>query len=128
MCNSQFCYEMNNECYKAYTHIKKLSLLILFMVKANIYFFSFLSRFMLNGNWMYSSMSFKFVGVSTLVVDIKWTILKIRMLRKHDVFLSTYLSQKEPKKSHESFFYLSLKNDTLDSDLKKEKQFWNFKI
>ena len=24
-CNSQFYYHMNNECYKAYTHIKKLS-------------------------------------------------------------------------------------------------------
>ena len=40
---------------------------------------------------------------------------------KHDVFQSAYLPQKEQKRSPESFFYLSLKNDTLDSNLKNKE-------
>ena len=50
---------------------------------------------------------------------------------KHDVSQSAYLSQKEPKRSPEPFFPLSLKKDTLDSNLKnkedtvKREAIWN---
>ena len=46
------------------------------------------------------------------MLDINWTIPK---------FQSAYLSQKEPKRSSKSFFNLSLKNGTIDSNLKNEE-------
>ena len=71
---------------------------------------------MLNGNCIYSSMSLFLVGDHSLVEEIRClTSIEIYLnsdyYGKH-VFHSAYLSQKEPKRSLESFFYLSLKNDT----------------
>ena len=81
---------------------------------------------MLNGNCMYSSMSLLLVGDNSLVEELRClTSIELYLnsdyYGKHDVFQSAYLSQKEPKRSSESFFYLSLKNDTLDSILKNKE-------
>ena len=81
---------------------------------------------MLNGNCMYSSMSLLLVGDNSLVEELRClTSIELYLnsdyYGKHDVFQSAYLSQKEPKRSPESFFYLSMKNDTLDSNLKNKE-------
>ena len=83
---------------------------------------------------MYSSMSLLLVGDNLLVEELRWLTsteiyLNSDYYGKHDVFHSAYLSEKEPKGSLESFFYLSLKNNTLDSNLKnKEDTVSNFEL
>ena len=75
---------------------------------------------------MYKSVSLLLVGDNS-VVEALWSLTSIQLYLnsdyygKHDVFQSAYLSQKEPKRSPESIFYLSLKNDTLDSNLKNKE-------
>ena len=82
------------------------------MVKANIIiFYNFLYRSKLNGTCMYSSMSLFLVGDNSLVEELRHLIsielyLNSDYYGKHDVFQSAYLSQKEPKRSPESFFTL----------------------
>ena len=79
-----------------------------------------------NGNYcMYSSVSFLLVGDNSLVEELRsLTSTELHLnsdyYGKH-VFQSAYLSQKEPKRSPESFFYLNLKNDALDSNLKNKE-------
>ena len=75
---------------------------------------------------MYNSVSLLLVGDNSVVEEIR-SLTSIQLYLnsdyygKHDVFQSAYLSQKEPKRSPESIFYLSLKNDTLDSNLKNKE-------
>ena len=75
------------------------------MVKAYIIiFYNFLSRSMLNGNCMYSSMSLLLVGDNSLVEELRClTSIELYLnsdyYGKHDVFQSAYLSQTEPKRS-----------------------------
>ena len=94
--------------------------------KYNI-FYNLLRRSMLNGNYMYSLMSLLLTGDDSLVEELhSWTssielYLNAEYYSKHDVFQSAYLPQKEHKRSPESFFYLSLKNVTLDSNLKNKE-------
>ena len=81
---------------------------------------------MLNGNCIYSSVSLLLVGDNSLVEELRSLTsielyLNSNYYGKHDVFQSAYLSQEEPKRSPESFFYLSLKYDTLDSNLKNKE-------
>ena len=73
---------------------------------------------------MYSSVSFLLVGDNSLVEELRsLTSIELYLNSNYyskDVFQSAYLSQKEPKRSPESFFCLSLKSDTLDSNLKNK--------
>ena len=91
-----------------------------------IIFYDFHYRSMLNGNWMYSSVSLLLVADNSLVEELRCLssvelYLNSDYYIKHDVFQSAYLSHKEPKRSPESFFYLSLRNDNLDSNLKNKE-------
>ena len=66
---------------------------------------------MLNSNCMYSSMSLLLVGDNSLVGELRClTSIELYLNSdyycKHDVFQSAYLSQKERKRSPESFFTL----------------------
>ena len=75
---------------------------------------------------MYNSVSLLLVGDNSVVEEIRsLTTIQLYLnsdfYGKHDVFQSAYLSQKVPKRSPESIFYLSLKNDTLDSNLKNKE-------
>ena len=74
---------------------------------------------------MYSSVSFLLVGDNSLVEELRSLTSTELYLNSNyyskDVFQSAYLSQKEPKRSPESFFYLTLKNDALDSNLKNKE-------
>ena len=74
---------------------------------------------------MYSSVSFLLVGDNSLVEELRsLTSIELYLNSNYyskDVFQSAYLSQKEPKRSPESFFYLTLKNDALDSNLKNKE-------
>ena len=74
---------------------------------------------------MYSSVSFLLVGDNSLVEELR-SLTSTELYLNSDyygkhVFQSAYLSQKEPKRSPESFFYLNLKNDALDSNLKNKE-------
>ena len=71
---------------------------------------------------MYSSMSLVLVGGNSLMEELRCLTSIELYLNSHfygkHVFHAAYLSLKEPKRSLKSFFYLCLKNDTLDSNLK----------
>ena len=70
---------------------------------------------------MYNSVSLSSVGDNSVVEEIR-SLTSIQLYLnsdyygKHDVFQSAYLSQKESKRSPESIYYLSLKNDTLEPE------------
>ena len=75
---------------------------------------------MLNSNCMYSSVSLLLVGDNSLAEEFQClTSIELHLnpdyYGKHDDFQSSYSSQKEAKRSPESFFSLSLKNDTSDN-------------
>ena len=50
MINSQFYYHMNNECYKAYTHIKKLKKCQVKTLTEQVYQWMYLFYFRTNEN------------------------------------------------------------------------------